>query len=128
MDARADSPAQLDLAHFRRLLEAERARVLDSLESLNHTQALTDETGDLATGPGDHLADTASETYLRELDESLEEQAELLLSEIEDALRRIDEGSYGVCAACGRPIAPERLEAVPWAKLCLEDKRAEERR
>jgi DnaK suppressor protein len=64
---------------------------------------------------------------MRELDEGLEENAEHLLAEIEMALRRIDDGTYGTCVVCGRPIGAERLEAVPYATLCIDDKRAQER-
>ena len=42
-----------------------------------------------------------------------------LLREVEEALERIEEGSYTVCADCGQPISPKRLEAVPWAKYCI---------
>jgi DnaK suppressor protein len=109
----------LDLDRFRSTLESERARLLHA--------SLLDETGDLAIGSGDHLADSASETFLRELDGGLEENAGHLLNEIEAALARIDDGTYGLCTRCGRPIDPERLEAVPYATLCIEDKRAQER-
>lgn len=117
----------LDLDHFRQELEGERVRLRAALASVNHTESLTEETGDLATGPGDHMADVATETYLRELDEGLEENAEHLLAEIEGALARIDEGTYGTCSVCGRKIDEERLAAVPYATLCIEDKRAQER-
>jgi len=43
-----------------------------------------------------------------------------LLEQVRDALKRIDAGTYGVCLVCGRPIAPKRLEAVPWAAYDLE--------
>ena len=43
------------------------------------------------------------------------------LSEIDDALRRMQDGSYGKCVDCGKPIEPARLEAVPWTRYCLED-------
>lgn len=117
----------LDLAYFRTRLEDEQARLRAALDAVNHAGSLTDETGDLAVGSGDHLADSATETYLRELDGGLEENAEHLLRAIEGALRRIEEGTYGTCEVCGRPIDAERLEAVPYATLCLEDKRAQER-
>ncbi|HXG76476.1 MAG TPA: TraR/DksA C4-type zinc finger protein [Gaiellaceae bacterium] len=116
----------LDLERFRLTLERERARLLGALEAVNHDRSQVEEAGDLASGPGDHLADTATDTFIRELDVGLEENAEHLLEEVEAALRRIEEGSFGRCEACGRPIAPERLEAVPYARLCLEDKRAQE--
>jgi RNA polymerase-binding protein DksA len=87
---------------------------------------MIEETGDLAIGAGDHIADSATDTFMRELDEGLEENAEHLLAEIEGALRRIDDGTYGTCVACGRPIGEERLEAVPYATLCIDDKRGQE--
>ena len=86
-----------------------------------------EETGDLSIGTDDHIADSATETFMRELDDGLEENAEHLLEEIDAALARIEDGTYGTCAACGKPIAEERLEAVPWATLCIDDKRAQER-
>jgi len=117
----------IDVDRFRVELEGERERIRAALASVNHTESLTEETGDLATGPGDHIADNATDTFMRELDEGLEENAEHLLDEIDAALLRIDDGSYGLCSACGRPISEERLEAVPYATLCIDDKRALER-
>jgi DnaK suppressor protein len=118
----------LDLDRFRSALESERDRLLHAVQAVHHDGSLLDETGDLAIGSGDHIADSASETYLRELDGGLEENAGHLLNEIESALARIDDGTYGLCTRCGRPIDPRRLEAVPYATLCIEDKRATERR
>lgn len=117
----------VDLDRVRQVLERERERLISALATINHDGSVSEETGDLATGPGDGLADHATETFMRELDSGLEENAEHLLAEIETALSRIEEGTYGVCVACGRPIAEDRLEAVPYATLCLEDKRARER-
>ena len=117
----------LNLDHFRSELERERDRLRSALESVNHEGSLIEETGDLAIGSGDHIADSATETYMRELDEGLEENAEHLIVEIEEALVRIDDGTYGTCVVCGRAIGEERLDAVPYAKLCIEDKRAQER-
>jgi RNA polymerase-binding protein DksA len=117
----------LDLEYFRRELETEQERLRAALESVNHKESLTEETGDLSIGSDDHLADSATETYLRELDEGLEENAEHLLAEVDRALRLIDEGTYGTCVVCGRPIGAERLEALPYATLCIDDKRKQER-
>lgn len=115
-----------DVDRMRDELESERGRLLAAISTVNHTQSLAEETGDLSIGTDDHLADNATETFMRELDDGLEENAEHLLGEIEAALRRIDDGTYGICVSCGRPIDAERLEAVPYATLCLDDKRAEE--
>jgi RNA polymerase-binding protein DksA len=117
----------LDLGHFRELLETERARLVAAIEAVNHVGSLADETGDLATGPGDHYADNATETFLRELDGGLEENAEHLVAEIDAALQRIENGTYGTCVVCGKPIGEERLEAIPYATLCIDDKRRLER-
>lgn len=117
-----------DLDYFRELLENERSRLAHARAAVHHDGSLREETGDLAFGAGDHLADNASETYLRELDGGLEENADHLLDEIEAALGRIETGTYGLCVTCGKPIAPERLEAVPYAARCIDDTRALESR
>ncbi len=118
----------LDLDHFRSALESERERLLSAAASVNHVGSIMEETGDLAIGSGDHIADSATETFMRELDEGLEENAEHLIAEVDAALERIDDGTYGACAVCGRDIGEERLNAVPYATLCIEDKRAQEGR
>jgi RNA polymerase-binding protein DksA len=90
--------------------------------------SMTDAIGELMSSSADnHLADTASETYERELDEGLEEDARGQLREVEAALQRIESGEYGRCTACGREIPLERLEAVPWTTLCIDDARKQAR-
>jgi len=74
-----------------------------------------------------HQADIGTETFEREKDFSILERVEAELNDVEHALRRIDDGTYGTCEACGRPIEEERLEAVPAARLCLADQAAAER-
>ena len=49
------------------------------------------------------------------------------LETVQDALRRIEEGSYGKCTVCGREIEPDRLEAIPWAAYCLKDQKQEDK-
>ena len=83
--------------------------------------------GELSNAAGDqHLADHASDMLDREVDGSLEDNAEDIVREIDAALERIDAGTYGVCMNCGRQIPEERLDAVPYAVLCLSCKREEE--
>lgn len=117
---------KLDPTRFREELESELERLLKARQGVNHDTSMTDETGDLSTGAGE-LADSATQTYMRELDEGLEENADHLIVEVEAALKRIEDGTYGTCVVCGKPIGVERLEAVPWATLCIDDKRAQER-
>jgi DnaK suppressor protein len=112
---------QIDTEHFRARLEEERKKVLSAIQYLKKENpgAIEDITGDLALGPGDnHLADLATDTIDREIDDTLEENSANVLREIDAALKRIDEGTYGVCAAGGEPIEPERLEYLPWATVC----------
>jgi DnaK suppressor protein len=120
----------VDTERFRELLLEKRRSVRDALEHLyqeNHG-SLEDEMGELVSGSADqHMADTATETVGREIDYTLEETDARLLAAIDQALARIDAGTYGVCVNCGAQIAPERLEAMPWATLCIDCKRKEER-
>jgi DnaK suppressor protein len=117
---------QIDTEHFRARLEDERRKVQSAIEYLHkESPGVPDEiTGDLAMGPGDnHLADIATETVDREIDYTLEENSGNVLREIEAALKRIEDGTFGVCTACGRPIEPERLEYLPSATQCADDAR-----
>lgn len=115
-----------DTSEYKKLLEAEQARLRDAVTFLEKENAgsIEEELGEIAgRGDDNHLADMATATYDRELDEGLEEGAQNTLEEIDAALLRIEEGSYGVCEACGEPIGAERLSAIPWARLCIDDQR-----
>ena len=114
----------IDNDRFRSALEERRARVVAVIEHREHRESLEDETGELVSSSADnHLADTATETYDREFDEGLGEDAERLLRQIEAALQRLEEGTYGICEVCGREIGEERLEAIPFTTLCIDDAR-----
>jgi RNA polymerase-binding transcription factor len=115
----------VDLDQRRTELLDLRTRVLGAAQDIVSGD---EDDGELSSAAGDqHLADHASEMLDREVDESLEENAEQLVHEIDVAVARIDAGTYGTCARCGQPIPEERLEAVPYATLCLDCKRIEER-
>lgn len=77
-------------------------------------------------GFDDDPADSGSASFERETAQSLSNHARKLLEQIDDALRRMDAGTYGVCERCGQRIEVERLEALPYARLCLECKRRDE--
>jgi len=118
----------IDTEHFRGLLLEERQRVVAALQNLHddHAGTLSDEAGE-ESAFDNHLADTATETYDRELDYTLEENSENVLADIDAALKRIDDGTYGVCTNRGEQIPVERLEARPWATLCIDCQRERER-
>lgn len=118
--------SDIDTGKLKQALEAEEARLRAALAFLDKENpgTIEEELGDIGgRGSGDHLADMATATYDRELDEGLEEGAQKTLAEIEAALGRLVDGSYGLCEICGNPIGAERLSAIPWARLCIDDQR-----
>ncbi len=76
----------------------------------------------------DRIAEIATLAVGRELDMSLEENVRLLLTRVEDALEAINSGTYGICKSCGNKIPRERLEVVPYAAMCVECQRRQEKR
>jgi DnaK suppressor protein len=119
----------IDTDRFRETLLEERRRVQAALQNLHDETSgnLYEDAGE-ETAYDNHLADTATETYDRELDYTLEENSEHVLAEIDAALVRIDDGTYGTCTNCQKQIPEERLEALPWATLCIDCQRDRERR
>ena len=115
----------LETSEFRARLEEERGRLVGAVDFLRaENGSLEDELGEVGHGGTDnHLADTAGATFDRGLDQGLEEGVQHTLAEIDAALRRIDEGTYGTCEFCGEPIGAGRLRALPWARLCIDDQR-----
>jgi RNA polymerase-binding protein DksA len=114
----------IDIAHFQEELEQVRERLNKTIEHHDIGNASLEEaTGEQLSAADNHLADAATETYERELDEGLEEDARGQLRQVEKALGRIESGEYGRCEICGKEIPVERLEAVPWTTLCIDDAR-----
>src|SRR5438046_754552 len=120
----------IDTDRFRTVLLEERERVQKALANLrdDHPGSLDEEVEEIAATSDNHLAETATATLDREIDYTLEENSGQVLTEIDAALQRIEDGTYGTCTNCGGEIAPERLEAYPWASLCIDCKRQSERR
>jgi len=73
-------------------------------------------------------ADAGTFTFERERDLSIENNVRDLLGKIDRALTRMDEGTYGTCSRCGKPIEKVRLKALPYVDLCLKDAQAQSRR
>jgi DnaK suppressor protein len=119
----------IDTDRFRTELENERERVQAAIANLrnDHPGSLDDEVEEIAATSDNHLGETATATLGREIDYTLGENSEQVLAEINAALKRIEDGTYGKCTRCGQEISPERLEAHPWASLCIDDARKAER-
>jgi len=117
----------VDTARFQTILLDERERVRATIDHLHEANSgsLEDETEEETYD--NHLADSATATLNREIDYTLEENSEHVLESIEEALARIENGTYGTCERCGKQIAEERLEAIPYATRCIDCQRLVER-
>ncbi|MDH3308434.1 MAG: TraR/DksA family transcriptional regulator [Acidimicrobiia bacterium] len=108
-----------DFDSARHALLAERTKLVRQLEELGATEAGELKSGlDLGDGFADAASATAERTELLGLAESLSSQ----VAEIDDAMKSIENGTYGVCAGCGTPISEARLEARPASILCVNCK------
>lgn len=132
--AKAQRPAPKDrtitkreLGEFQRVLEAERDRLTEELEAIEeHQPEVENVSVDAAGGYDEDLVDVASETFEREKGIAIENSVNELLHQVEEALGRIENGTFGVCAVCDQPIHPDRLRAIPYARLCINCKEREE--
>lgn len=114
------SLAKSTQAKFRRILEEERQRLLALIEELEHDR----EEARLTETSSEHSADPtstegASMAFEYEKELSIVNNAKDLLGKVEHALERMEEGSYGICEICGERIPTARLEALPYATLCV---------
>ena len=115
-----------ELAAVRRDLEGQLTQMrTDYEQTLRAIDELQAQASDSA---GDDQADAGSKTFEREHEMSLARNRADLISQLEHAVERIDEGRYGLCESCGKPIAKARLQAFPGATLCVACKQREERR
>ncbi len=107
----------MNTEHFRKLLLDRRQEIESTLASL--------EIGSAAPGQPEVGDYTDAATATQSASDSLERATVLsqTLKDVQDALRRIEDGSYGKCTLCGREIEEARLESVPWTQYCLADQR-----
>lgn len=113
------------LEKFRQLLLAKRAELLGDVVSMEN-EALRSESGDLSNTP-QHIAEQGSENYDQTLSLNLAAQDRKRIKEIDDALHRIEDGTYGLCELTNQPIPEERLEELPWSRYTIEAARQLER-
>jgi DnaK suppressor protein len=111
----------MNIEHFKqRLLDKQRELVSEITRLEGEARA---------SGEGDVGDQTDAASATQAASESLQEDAlaSHTLVEVQDALRRIEDGTYGKCTRCGREIEPVRLEAIPWARYCLKDQERQDR-
>ena len=115
--------AKRELKRYRNLLLAKRAEIVGAVESLESGARSNDEPISY-----EHMADTGTASYEQEFARGLAESERRLLREIDEALARIEKGTYGVCVTSGKFIGRARLEAKPWARHSIEVARQREQR
>lgn len=117
-----------EIADLKQRLRDEREDLqgqLDELEESTFSTNQSELTGEM--GFDEEYADAGTATFERERDLSLVNNLRDLMERIDKALVKIEEGTYGLCERCGKPIEKLRLKALPYANLCIKDKQAEER-
>ncbi|HEX7248733.1 MAG TPA: TraR/DksA C4-type zinc finger protein [Actinomycetota bacterium] len=118
-----------EIADLKGRLEEERGELREQLTTIEEETFATSQSelsGDV--GLDDESADAGTATFEREKDLSIENNVRDLLAKIERALSRIDDGSYGICDRCGKPIEKARIKALPYVDLCIKDAQARSRR
>lgn len=117
-----------DLEKYKKLLEAKKAELLDGMSETMRSQVQTtirESTGDISSYSY-HMADQGTDAMEREMAFMFASKSGRLVYHIDEALRRIEDGSYGKCHICKKQISASRLKAVPHARYCIECKSAEE--
>ena len=104
----------------------ELAAQLTTIEDQAFAATQSDMSGDV--GVDDESADAGTATFEREKELSIEQNVRDLIQKIDRALKRIDDGTYGICEVCGKPIEKARIKALPYVDLCIKDAQARSRR
>ncbi len=111
-----------DIERFKQTLLEKRREIIGNVNEMEDEtlkKSRLDAAGDLSSMPI-HMADIGTDNYEQEFALGLMDGERKLLREIDQALERIEQGTYGICQATGKPMANARLEAKPWAKYCVE--------
>jgi RNA polymerase-binding protein DksA len=117
---------ELDELRKRLLDEREQLQAqLSAIEEATFSTSQSELSGEVSFD--DENADAGTFTFERERDLSIENNVRDLLKKIDRALARMDEGTYGICSRCGKPIEKARLKALPYADLCIKDAQAQAR-
>jgi len=120
--ARKNRLSATNIKHFKQLLLEKRREILNNVNEIEDEalkKSRLDASGDLSSMPI-HMADLGTDNYEQEFVLGLMDSERKLIREIDDALQRMEEGTYGVCEGTGKPILKARLEAQPWARYCVQ--------
>ena len=122
--------SKAELKKYQKALEEVRERLFGDLEHLkeDHLKKNHKEMSGELSGYSIHLADMSSDDYDQGIGLGLVTQEQEILYLVEKAIEKIKDGSYGICEITGKPISKKRLDAVPYATLCLDAQRELEKK
>lgn len=119
-----------ELNEFRKLILKRKEEVLEGIKHISEDtlkKSQKEAAGDIS-GYAYHMADVATDTYDREFSLGLATSGRELLYSLDDALKRIEEGIFGICEECKALIAKTRLKAVPYARFCVKCQEKKEKK
>jgi len=111
-----------ELGEFKKIILKRKEEMLDSIKHISEDtlhKSQKEASGDIS-GYTYHMADVATDTYDREFSLGLASNERKMLYELDDALKKIDEGTFGICEDCKRLVTKTRLKALPYARLCVK--------
>ncbi len=119
-----------ELSDFKKIILKRKDEVVDNIDHISEDtlkKSQKDAAGDIS-GYAYHMADIATDTYDREFSLGLASNERQMLYELDDALKKVEEGTFGICEDCKNIIAKTRLKAVPYARFCLKCQEKKEKR
>ena len=119
-----------DLNDYKKLISKRKSEIMDDIDHISEDtlkKSQKDASGDIS-GYTFHMADVATDTYDREFSLGIASNERQLIYELDDALKRIEEGTFGACEDCKSLIAKTRLKAIPYARLCLSCQQKREKK
>ncbi len=119
-----------ELTDYRKLILKRKEEVLEDIQHISEDtlkKSQKDASGDIS-GYTYHMADVATDTYDREFSLGLASNGREMLYGLDDAIKRIEEGTFGICEECKVVIVKSRLKAVPWARYCVKCQEKKEKK
>jgi len=119
-----------ELSFFKKIILKRKEEILDEIQHISEDtlkKSQKEAAGDIS-GYTYHMADVATDTYDREFSLGLASNVREALYELDDALKKIDEGTFGICEGCKSLITKVRLKAVPYTRLCVKCQKKKEKR
>jgi len=119
-----------ELAEFKKIILKRKEEILEGIQHISEDtlkKSQKEASGDIS-GYTYHMADVATDTYDREFSLGLASNERKLLYELDDALKKIEEGAFGICEECKSFIARTRLKAVPYARFCVKCQERKEKK